>query len=76
MVTLGDALFATVTVTVIAGWLAPAASESPRVQVRVASTQAQPVPLIADAFSPNGGVSVTLTAPEVETEPALETTIE
>ena len=62
LLTFGDVAFpATLTVTVIAGYEAAAASTSLRVQVgRV--VHVQPVPLIAVTVRPDGGVSVTETA--------------
>ena len=44
-----------------------------RVQVRVPSTQLQPVPLIAVAVNPAGRVSVTVTMPLVVAKPELVT---
>jgi len=66
--------FADVTfpVTVIAGKLAPAASESLRVQVVEASVHVHPVPEIAVTVNPVGG-SATVTVPVVAPLPVFET---
>ena len=50
-----------------------AASESERVQVRVASTHVHPVPDMAVAVKPVGSVSVRVTAPVVAPGPLLVT---
>src|SRR5437016_2668575 len=65
LVTLGDALLAMLTVNEIGLKLPPSATELVVVQVRVASVQLHPVPLIAVAVSPEGSVSVTVTVPAV-----------
>src|SRR5436189_19161 len=76
LVTLAAALLATFTVKVIAGKLAPAASASLRVQVKVPSTQVHPLPAMAVAVRPAGKVSVTETAALVGAEPELVAVIE
>ena len=63
LVTLAGALVATLTVTVIAGKLAPAANAVLRVQVLV--EQLQPVPVMDTKVRPVGTVSVTVTVPLV-----------
>src|SRR5206468_1501606 len=67
------ALAARFTVTVMGGWLAPAASTSLRVHVNVASVQFQPVPAIPVAVKTAGSVSATVTAPVVGPCPRLLT---
>jgi hypothetical protein len=60
--------------TVMGGKLEPAASESLRVQVNVASTHVQPVPEIVLTVKPVGG-STTVTVPLVAAVPVFETVI-
>ena len=67
-----DAAFAdTLTVSVIAGKLAPAASGVLLVQVNVPNVHVQPEPDIAVAVSPAGSVSTTVTVALVEPVPAF-----
>src|SRR5258705_473322 len=75
-ITEAGALLVTFTVRVIAGWLAPAASVSLRVQPSVgAVVQDQPVPAMAAAVKPVGRASVTVTVPEVAAPPLFVTVI-
>src|SRR5271170_7592001 len=73
LVTLVGALAATLTVSVMAGKLAPATSTVVDVQVNVPSEQVQPVPAIAVAVRPAGSVSTTVTVPLVDAVPELVT---
>ena len=73
LVTLAEALAATLTVNVIAGKLAAAASTVVDVQVNVPSVHVQPVPLIAVAVRPVGNVSTTVTVPLVDAVPEFVT---
>jgi|HubBroStandDraft_6_1064221.scaffolds.fasta_scaffold838469_1 hypothetical protein len=75
LVRLAGALAATLTVSVMAGKLAPAASTVVDVQVKVPKVQAQPVPLMVVAVRPVGRVSTTVTVPLVEAVPELVTVI-
>lgn len=58
------AFAATLKVTLMVGKLAAPANASARVQVKVASVQVQPVPLMAVALRPVASVLVTVTVPE------------
>jgi hypothetical protein len=77
LVTLAEALAATLTVSMIGGWLAPGARTSLRVHVTVAPTvQVQPEPVAAVAVSPAGKVSLTVTVPVVDpAEGAFDTSM-
>jgi hypothetical protein len=68
-----DALPATVTVTVTAGYDDPDVSASERVHVSVPSVQLHPVPEIAVAVKPLGSESVAVTVPLVGPGPEFET---
>src|ERR1700691_1997803 len=70
LVTVGRALSATFTVTVIAGYLDPAASALLCVQV-LPPGQVHPVPAIDTSVSPEGAVSITVTT-FVPVEPAAD----
>src|SRR5215471_21064448 len=75
-VTNGEALLATFTVSVIAGYDALEASTSLRVQVTVEPGlgQLQPVPVTALKVSPAGSVSLTVTVvPSVDERPTFFT---
>ncbi len=63
------------TVIVIAGKLAPTASESDRVQVRVARVHVHPLPAMPIAVRAAGRVSTSSAAPELPTCPTLVTVI-
>src|SRR5262249_36753711 len=68
LITLALMLIGTFTVRGMAGELAPGGRTTLRVQVRVASVQAQPVPLMAvgtRVFGTLGSVSTTVTVPTV-----------
>ena len=69
------AVSATLTVSVIGGSLAPAASASLRVQVTVPTVHVHPIPLIAVAVRPAGRVSVTVTVPDVGPAPMFAAVI-
>jgi hypothetical protein len=77
LVTDDGALLATFTVSVIAGYAAPAASTSLRVQLGepTPTSQFQPLPAMAVAVRPVGTVSSTVTAPLLGPEPTLLTVI-
>src|SRR2546423_376266 len=66
----------TFTVTTIGGKLAPGATESERVQVKVGRSVVQPVPLSAVAVSPDGSAFETDTDPVEPDRPILVTTME
>src|SRR5215467_10053458 len=66
---------ATLTVSVMFGNAAPAASESDRVHVRPASAQLHPLPDNPVAVRPAGKPSETVTAPDVAVAPTLLTLI-
>jgi hypothetical protein len=68
-----DALLATSTVTVTAGYDDPDVSASERMHVKVPTVQLQPVPEIAVAIRPLGSVSVAVTVPLVGPGPEFET---
>jgi hypothetical protein len=70
-----DALLATSTVTVIAGYDEPAARAPERVQISVPSVQLHPVPEIAVAVRPLGSESVAVTVPVVGPAPEFVTVI-
>src|SRR6266481_6608331 len=76
LVTLGGALGATLTVSVIGEWFAPAASVSERSQLSDASVHVQPDPARPVGDSADGSVSVTVTLPLVDPGPALLTVSE
>ena len=65
----------TFTVNVMSGQDAPGASASDRVHVTVCppTPQFQPLPVAAPGASPGGTTSVTVTAPALDTGPALAT---
>ena len=72
-----DTDWPTAMVTVIAGYVALALSASDRVQVTswAATPQVQPVPDALEGVRPDGNVSVTVTAPLVDADPRLLTTM-
>src|SRR4051812_38093242 len=74
-VTFAGAFVATLTVTMIAGKLAPEASASERVQVKFVILKDQPEPLIAVAVRPSGRESVTVIVPEEALGPTFTTVI-
>jgi|SRR5271168_213707 len=65
------ALADTLTVSVMAGKLAPAASTAVVVQVSVVRLHPQPEPVMAVAVSPAGSASTTVTVPLVAAVPEL-----
>jgi hypothetical protein len=71
LVTEAAAVQLTFTVSVMAGKLPPEATAAVLVQVRVATLQVQPEPLMAVAVRPAGNVSVTVVVPEVAPGPGL-----
>src|SRR5258706_5910454 len=73
LVTLAGAFDATLTVSVIKGYEAPAASTSLRVHAPAGWLHVQPVPPIAVAVRPEGSVSLTVTVPLVGPPPLLRT---
>jgi hypothetical protein len=73
LVTLDGALPATLTVSVSAGYVLPAASAVLRVHVSEESVQLQAEPLSAVAVNPAGRLSVTVTTPLVDAVPLLRT---
>jgi hypothetical protein len=75
-VTDGGAFPATVTVSVIAGYDAPPARASARVQTNVLIEQLHPVPVIAVAVRLEGRESARLTVPTVAPVPLLVTVME
>src|ERR1035437_6987593 len=75
LVTVDGALFVTLTVRVIAGWLAPGTSAESRVQVNVARVHDQPPELILVAVSPLGSVSVMVIVPMASVSPLFVTVI-
>jgi hypothetical protein len=75
LVRLEGELVATLTVSVMAGKLAPAAFTVVDVQVSVPKVHVQPVPLMVVAVRPVGRVSTTVTVPLVEAVPELVTMI-
>ena len=72
-VTLAGAVADTLTVSVMAGKLLPAARTSLRVAVSVLRFTVQPVPLMAVAVNPAGKTSTRLTVPAVGPVPELLT---
>jgi hypothetical protein len=70
------AVFATFTVTVIAGYEPPTGSPSERVQVKLARAQFQPEPEIPVAVNPAGNTSSTETVPPEAPVPEFETVSE
>src|SRR5271170_4955230 len=73
LVTLAGALAETLTVSVMAGKLAPPDSTALVVQVSVAKVQTQPVPVMAVAVKLPGKVSTTVTLPLVDPPPEFFT---
>ncbi len=73
LTTVAGALGATLTVSVIVGYVAPAPSASARVHVSVASVHVHPAPAIAVALSPAGNASETTTTSDVGPAPAFAT---
>src|ERR1039457_6810892 len=71
LVTGDAALDATLTVTVMGGYVPPAARASEREHVSVARVHPHPGPLIAVGVSPAGKVSVTETVPLVAAVPVF-----